>query len=181
MKKVRSSVKPKPGRGASLRGGIYRRSLLAGDGTTFPSVQDLQSFPVLWTGPLVVAEGSGGWTSCSDPATAEAPCPSRPRRVPSATFSGTRGCGTSVRVGQGTRRLPHYVAGEAGGVARCQSGSWRRWEDLSSHSTWARGWAQRGIGICPRSHSSGRPSPVLGFSADPVSQVEARTLQAGTG
>lgn len=47
-------------------------------------------------------------------AEAEASCLSRPRGGPSATFSGTRGCGTWVSTGQGARRPPHHVPGKQG-------------------------------------------------------------------
>lgn len=39
-------------------------------------------------------------------AVAEALCPNLSRGVLSATFTGTRGCGTWVRAGRGARRLP---------------------------------------------------------------------------
>ena len=40
--------------------------------------------------------------------------------------------GTWVSAGRGGQRPLHHVSGEAG-VARRRSGTWRRWEDLSSH------------------------------------------------
>ena len=66
-----------------------------GDSTTCPSVRDLRPVPPRRTGELVEAEAVG--PAAVAETLAEAPCPSRPRGGPSATFSGTRGCGTWVK------------------------------------------------------------------------------------
>lgn len=72
---------------------------------------------------------------------------------------------------------PHSYAKRVSGR---QSGSWRRWEDLSSHSARARDSSERARDL-PQVTQLWLAQPALEVSAGLVSQVEARTLLGGTG
>lgn len=92
-------------RGFGARGNL--QTLPAGaDSATCPSVGDLQSVPPPWTGGSVEAEAAAAPPAAGTRTSAEAPWPSRPRGVQSATFFGTRGCDTWVRAGRGGTATP---------------------------------------------------------------------------